>query len=719
MSGARAAWLLPALTGVLVLALGLFYVARPRDYFTGTNEAGSSGLVANVAAGQRLCLDGLDIPAGTGRVQLRVAPAQAMTAATVVAIAGSAPQQGSVAVPAAAAPVKLDIPIAPRPGAPASSPGRVCVTPAAPVSVAGRPGLQTNQRAPTVDGRPIGARLAAWYLPPAGERRSLLGQLGSMTARAALFRPSAAGAWTYVVLLLAAPPLMIASALALLLRARRGRAGWGTAAAIALIGFVAAASWSLITPLLNAPDELEHMAYAQAIAEQGRAPDHQASERRPYSSEAQVAYEGAQIAGQYRQRDGRPPWLAADEGRWAKREAAQRPRADDGGGWTTVADYTPLYYAALAPPYLVFNGASPWARMTVMRLASAVMGGLAAAFAFLLVAELLPRPRWPAVAAGLLVAFQPMFSFMSGMINNDAGVNALAALALWLVARGLRRGPSTRLAAAIGATAVAMAVVKGNGLFLLPAVALGVAGMALGARRAGVSIRRPLLALGAGAAIAAVGCVVLALALGHSPDPTRPGWYAASGNAYPTLPGPPVQPSGALHQPVQFAEYVWQLFLPPAPGMTDVRPGPERIPAFTALVQRGWASFGFAVIEFPRWVYGIISLAMLGLAALGARAAVTERAALSRLRWTAAVLAVAVLGVFFGTEVAYFAPNDPTTPEFGRYLFPAAAAFAALAAGAVFGVGRRFAFGLATALVVAMAGLWWASEWLAMGQLYT
>ena len=35
-----------------------------------------------------------------------------------------------------------------------------------------------------------------------------------------------------------------------------------------------------------------------------------------------------------------------------------------------------------------------------------------------------------------------------------------------------------------------------------------------------------------------------------------------------------------------------------------------------------------------------------------------------------------VVGVFVGTEIAYFAPGDPTVPEFGRYLFPVAGAIA-------------------------------------------
>ena len=111
----------------------------------------------------------------------------------------------------------------------------------------------------------------------------------------------------------------------------------------------------------------------------------------------------------------------------------------------TVADYMPLYYAALAPAYLATKRQSIWSRFTAMRLVSALFGGIAAAFVYLLVAELVPRPRWPAVAAGLFVAFQPMFAFISGVINNDAGGERRSArLALYLAVRALRRGLTTR-----------------------------------------------------------------------------------------------------------------------------------------------------------------------------------------------------------------------------------------------------------------------------------
>jgi len=63
-------WLAAAITGAVVLIVVAVQVFRPRDFYTGTNNAGSSGPVATLAPGQRLCLDTL-LPAGTGRIEIR------------------------------------------------------------------------------------------------------------------------------------------------------------------------------------------------------------------------------------------------------------------------------------------------------------------------------------------------------------------------------------------------------------------------------------------------------------------------------------------------------------------------------------------------------------------------------------------------------------------------------------------------------------------------
>ena len=77
----------------------------------------------------------------------------------------------------------------------------------------------------------------------------------------------------------------------------------------------------------------------------------------------------------------------------------------------------------MAPAYEVVRSQSVFSQLTAVRLASALLGALVALCAFGVVRELLPR--WPvaALAAGLLVAFQPMFGFISGAVNDDNGVN--------------------------------------------------------------------------------------------------------------------------------------------------------------------------------------------------------------------------------------------------------------------------------------------------------
>jgi hypothetical protein len=154
--------------------------------------------------------------------------------------------------------------------------------------------------------------------------------------------------------------------------------------------------------------------------------------------------------------------------------------------------------------------------------------------------------------------------------------------------------------------------------------------------------------------------------------------------------------------------------------MPDLRPGGGRLPpGYTAYVERGWASFGFVNISFPRWVYAVIVAAMLALAALAVAAWVRYRAPVGRRRWELGLLVLAVAGVFAGTEIAYFAPGDPTVPEFGRYLFPVAGPIAGIAALAALGLGRRLGPALAAGLLTAMMGLFWASEFLTMSALYS
>ena len=68
--GDRRVWVAAGASGAIVALILLAWLAWPRDYYTGTNNT-VARIVAGVAQdGQRYCLLGQTVPAGTGRIQL-------------------------------------------------------------------------------------------------------------------------------------------------------------------------------------------------------------------------------------------------------------------------------------------------------------------------------------------------------------------------------------------------------------------------------------------------------------------------------------------------------------------------------------------------------------------------------------------------------------------------------------------------------------------------
>ena len=97
--------------------------------------------------------------------------------------------------------------------------------------------------------------------------------------------------------------------------------------------------------------------------------------------------------------DTRAPALPADVAAYRHLVAITHPRDNDGGGYQTTSSYGPLYYYAVAPGYLVASGGSAFSQLEGVRLMSALIGALAAVFAFLTVRGSRPAtrslPSWP------------------------------------------------------------------------------------------------------------------------------------------------------------------------------------------------------------------------------------------------------------------------------------------------------------------------------------
>jgi Predicted membrane protein (DUF2142) len=716
VSSARAVWWPAAATGAVILGLLLWQLLIPREFLTGTDSVGVRSVVANVEVGQKLCVPGLQLPADTGRVQLAVfAHRPRFTATLSVIAAGDAVSSTMTGVPGPTSLVYASAPIPRTAATPAAVPATVCIAPRdGPIELGGMIGLQGNQVPARLDGAPVGNRVGVWFLPPAGVRRSLIESAGAIFARAALFRPGIVGSWTYPFLLFCVLPFCWVLSLLTLARAAARRPlrllgrTLAPGAAILLVAFLNAASWALITPAFNAPDEPSHFSYAQYLAETGHAPSHEPNGKPEYSTDEVLGLNAVDIYSQVALPEGRPPWLAVDQRAWERELTVVPHPADNGGGATVAASpHQPAYYALLAPAYLAVSSRSTFSQLTAMRLVSALLGAIVALCAFGVVREVLPRHPAAAVAAGLLVAFQPMFGFISGAVNNDNGVNAFAAISLYLTIRALRRGLTWRTGLALGLALAATPLMKETGYEIYPAVAVGLAGI--------LWRRHRLADLGGFAALA--GALVA----------MRVVWSALQPVFYPSvnghLPAGGIVASGALtlaeRMPGRFLVYLWELFLPRLGFMGSLFP--PGWPFKAVYVVRGWGAFGWYTWTFPNWVYNVIVLAMAAVALLALCTAVRERPALRKRVFEVVVIALFPVCVLVAVEAAFFAPNGGRTvvAEQGRYIFPAIAALAAIAVAGTFGFGRRLQVPLVTVLVVAMIGLSYAAQWLTLSSFFT
>ncbi|MEA2208167.1 MAG: hypothetical protein QOF54_644, partial [Solirubrobacteraceae bacterium] len=442
-AGDRRVWRIAAIAAVPLLALVAYYGLRPRFYFTGTDSVEDYGSVVEAPAGVPVCASGLLLPGGTAVVRLQVLARSAERPGLSLALlSGGRTIHSSLAAVGARPnqPTNADFAIARTPEKPAARSATLCLTASQPVGLGGTPLSAPGRSPPTLAGAAVAARLAVWYLPRPGSRKSYLQRAGQIFSRAALFRPGIVGAWTYPLLLFVVLPALALLALRTFALAAAGRTR-GLLRWLFAIAALNACCWALLTPVFQAPDEVDHYAYVQSLVERGERPSADpSSPLSRWSSSENLALQDTSFLTDHQVGDTRAPWLSEQQRASRADLREQRPSQADGGGYTTSAIHGPFYYLALAPAYLATSHASVFSQLTVMRIFSALLGALVVVFTYLLARELAPRRPWLAVLAALLVAYQPMFGFISGAVNNDVGVNAVAAALELLLIRLLRRG---------------------------------------------------------------------------------------------------------------------------------------------------------------------------------------------------------------------------------------------------------------------------------------
>jgi hypothetical protein len=229
-------------------------------------------------------------------------------------------------------------------------------------------------------------------------------------------------------------------------------------AVIALLFVILGAVYSVATPIFEASDELWHYPVVKHIADGRGLPI-----QRP-GVEALWQQEGSQPPGYYA--------LAALVTAWIDTADLSEVR------WLNPFANTGQPLAAGNKNMVIHTERErfPWRGTTLavhlIRLLSVLLGAAAVYLTHQLALEVAPQRSDLALAASALVAFNPMFLFISGSVNNDNLIVPLATLVLCLVVRTLRQGwLGNGRALLLGLLLGLATLTKLSGLALLPLTA--------------------------------------------------------------------------------------------------------------------------------------------------------------------------------------------------------------------------------------------------------
>lgn len=595
---------------LVVLAARQLLADEPR--LTGASGVRPTTFVADLPAqGGDLCQDEVELPSGTGSVELLVgtygASGPPLTATFRDAATREVLARGSVARGWTQGPL-----LVPLPGLDGDATGRLCVR--APrgtrLAFAGEPAGAPAR----VDGAPAPGRMSV--LARSRTDQSIADLLPTLAQRIGRGNAAVVGPWTLwaIGLLLVAGVALGGWAVALTPREAAAHEHAVPRAARALVAAALAVglAWALLTPPFQVPDETSHVAYVQYLSETGKLPVER-PDVPPFSGEQRNVMGALSFARVI----GRPlehvPTTAADERYLRRVEGVKAPAS--GGNAATASANPPLYYLLEAPIFLATSGGSLLTQVLAMRLLSVLLMGGSVLFAVLFLREMLPGSPWTWTAGGLACAFLPILGSVGGGVNPDS-LLFLAATALFFgVGRVLRCGLTTRRACLVGGALAAGLLTKPLFFALAP---VAVAGLVLAALRQRRGSLRPLAAAAAVLVVpVAFVAVVGATAFDHP-------YFAVATAVADTQAGDTASGGSLARQ----ASYMLQLFLPRLPFLTDQIAGaPIRdtwVNGFVGVF--GWVDYGFgedAKIRGTRIF--LLLLALTAVALVRSRGAVRAR----------------------------------------------------------------------------------------------
>jgi 4-amino-4-deoxy-L-arabinose transferase-like glycosyltransferase len=223
--------------------------------------------------------------------------------------------------------------------------------------------------------------------------------------------------------------------------------------ALIVMAFVGLASiYAVATPPLEASDELWHTGMALHLAQTGELPVQQPGVTTPWRQEgSQPPLYYTLVAAMMR-----ATWVPDDF------EAASTPNPYAQAG-------VPL---ATGNKNLVLHPTPPeTARAVLLARALGILLGAVTVVAAYATTRVIAPASTALIAAGI-VAFNPMFLFISASLNNDTLVIALNSLAIWLLLRTWHDGFSTPRSLALAALVALASLAKLSALVLVPVIAV-------------------------------------------------------------------------------------------------------------------------------------------------------------------------------------------------------------------------------------------------------
>jgi len=220
-------------------------------------------------------------------------------------------------------------------------------------------------------------------------------------------------------------------------------------------------TYSLVTPVFEASDEIWHYPVVKHIADTGTLPVQRPGVEQPWRQE------GSQPPLYYIVAALTTPWIDTSD---MEELLWQNPHAQIG---IPLAEGNKNMIIHTARESFPFRGTT--LAVHIIRFLSVLMGAAAVLLTYLISLELFPSRQSLAIGAAAFNAFNPMFIFISGSVSNDNLVVPLCSLALLLILRLMKGPPSRWMLIALGSIIGLAAITKVSALGLVPLtfVALG------------------------------------------------------------------------------------------------------------------------------------------------------------------------------------------------------------------------------------------------------